>query len=381
MRWAILLALLWVGSASAQVTHSPFILSTASGELFNDSTKNIFDSYDPICDPDDTATSGVIFCDGFEDGYFADTGEHLNSTTDYWSNLSSNGGGCSGCSDTDSNGDVPDANNDHFAVVSPGSIDTGRANFAASGSLAALTTGWGRDIEPAHCLRAVGGDPTHCTGGSASSADEVNHIYVRLYMKIVGDTSERCSGGLGTCGSPAFGSNGAKLVELSRNANDTGGVTYPDFSFGSGSTTPKFGFGADDGERCGASANSGKSGFDGFYLNQNQGVNFNWNTAWDNWVFVEYEVKYNPANDSTRVRLWIDDCGAAGTSCTGTPTLRFSLTNLDMAASSSSGDCLIGRALYLNGWALTQSQEYQWDEIVVRDGTVNDNPIGFAPVY
>lgn len=375
------------GSASGASFGSSSGGGSPPGTLFNDATLNIFDTYDPLCDPATAAANGIVFCDGFEDGA-AGGGNNVSATTDYWGLRSDNGSGCTGCNATSTAEDLDDAadgpftpystataTNQDWSICNTGTIDTGKANFAGAGTPCAMTTGWGRDFTPIHCLKPVSGDPSHCA--TAGTSGQMNHVYVRFMLKMVGQTSERCPAGFGSCGAlslATFGGNGAKLVELNQTL-DIGGIAYMDWSFQAGQTSPMFGFGADDGERCGAATNTGKSGFDGFYLQQNQGNNFNWNTAWDHWVNVEFMIKYDPADDSSAVKMWVDDCGADGKQCTDTPTLRFSMTNLDMQADA---DCVVPRSLWLNGWAFDHSSiEYNWDEIVVRDGSILDEPIGF----
>ena len=387
MRWLAFLALLWSGVASAQYLPLKVTAASASGELFNDATLNIFDTYDPLCDPDTAAANGIVFCDGFEDGA-AGGGNNVSATTDYWGLRSDNGSGCTGCNATDTAEDLDDDTDSSFSVYdtatetnqdwticNTGTIDTDKANFAGAGTPCAMTTGWGRDVTPIHCLKAVGGDPEHC--GSAGTSGQMPHVYVRFMLKMVGETAERCPAGFGSCGGlslSTFGGNGAKLVELNQTLS-IGGIAYLDWSFQQNQTTPIFGFGEDSGSRCGDATNTGKTGFDGFYLQQNQGNNFNWNTAWDHWVNVEFMIDYDPADDATAIKMWVDDCGVDGKQCSGTPTLRFSMTNLDMLADS---DCTVPRSLWLNGWAADHSSiEYQWDEIVVRDGSILDEPIGF----
>lgn len=367
------------------------------GTLYNDSTKNIFDTYDPICNPSTAVANGIVFCDGFEDKYVGNGNNPSTSTTDAWGVMSSNGGGCTGCSDTnDSAGtfdtyDTGTAGNGNFAVYNTGTINTSKANFGAAGTPGAMTQGWGRDIEPTHCLRAVGGDPLHCYT-SSSTADEMSNIYVRMYIKFAGTTSERCNAGFGGCPSPSVsGGSGMKLNEWA-NTLTTGGVGFPDNGTRSPSSgTLYFSLGYDtpyylSANRCGGGTNAGKAGFvnegipsEDFYVYPHlQGINiYSFN---EHWWYLEYHVKSSSsaAADDGVIEMWSADCGADGKQCTTSPTKHIGATNLDILVDS---DCPLPRALYINGWTQGTDFEIQRDEIVVRDGSVVNSPIGFETVH
>lgn len=347
-----------------------------SGTLFNDATLNIFDTYDPLCDPDTAAANGIIFCDGFEDGSLGGTNQTTGISSDGWYFAKSGapGGDCTGESCVDIAGT-------NFTECNSNVSDTGKADFGAAGTPCAATQGWARRLEPSHCFRAPSGNPIAC---ASSSGYEVQHLRVRAYFKLSGVSSTRCPAGYPFCpeflwwvGDEGTNTNGVKFIE-NRDGLDTGGISYlllaTDFE-----PHGDLLFGGIDYVDSPNGSNIGKTCMDGeAYCRQHLG-SLSWYDALDHWVFLEYEIKQENVDDGSTLRLWMDDCGADGLGCTGDPTLRIEVSNIDIIVPQTGSQASrLPDALYLNSWNQGSTQgEIQWDEIVVRDGAVLDAPIGF----
>jgi hypothetical protein len=94
------------------------------------------------------------------------------------------------------------------------------------------------------------------------------------------------------------------------------------------------------------------------------------------WYFFELYQQVNAATGTTNqgiVKLWVNDCGATGTSCGASPILRTQMTGLNMPGDAAANQV---QALWLENWANPPSSGTgpYWDQIKV--ATVG--PIGFA---
>ncbi len=122
--------------------------------------------------------------------------------------------------------------------------------------------------------------------------------------------------------------------------------------------------------------NSGKPCFNGNYCYPNLG-SFNWKSPsiLDHWIFVEMHIKQTAVNDASVLELWMNDCGLDGNGCTGSPTLITGSYNLDFFLQSpfSLPDAFYWNFDHQTGY----SGEVQIDEIVIMDGSVKVNQIGF----
>lgn len=89
------------------------------------------------------------------------------------------------------------------------------------------------------------------------------------------------------------------------------------------------------------------------------------------WYFIETRIKLstNASTEDGVLQVWVDDCGSAGTSCSGSPTLRYSDTSI--AFPHPGGD--IG-SLWFENWSNPGSAGTSYiDQIVVS----TTGPIGF----
>jgi hypothetical protein len=91
-----------------------------------------------------------------------------------------------------------------------------------------------------------------------------------------------------------------------------------------------------------------------------------------NWYFYEIHYKLSSPGGSNGVfELWVDNCGATGTTCPATPTLRLRRTDVRNARASTSE---LIRVLWFEAWANPASRgERYWDQIKVS----KVGPIGF----
>ena len=90
-----------------------------------------------------------------------------------------------------------------------------------------------------------------------------------------------------------------------------------------------------------------------------------------NWYYYEVHYKLSDPGQANGVfELWLDNCGASGTSCPATPTLRMRRT--DVRNDRTSTNQLI-RTLWFEAWSNPSSRgERLWDQIKVSKG----GPIG-----
>ena len=178
---------------------------------FNDPSRNIFDTYDQLCDGTDPS---ITFCDGFEDGTYIVTAGPPSSENDYWQR---------GVFHTP----FPDQFGRDFAECNSGTINPNRADFGAAGTRCTATMDWvtNRDKgqDAVHAITAQPGNPAQLR------AVGTRNYYVRFYFKESGVTSTRCPGGWPNCQAfNQFGPNGYKGVELSHGMI-TGGIYGPVF--------------------------------------------------------------------------------------------------------------------------------------------------------
>lgn len=376
---AALLAALFALSANAQVftgtAGGGFSAGTAGGgggELFNNTSLNIFDTYDPLCDPDTAASDGIIFCDGFEDGELSPGSNVAGSVNDYW-HAASASSVCTGCLDPEGRA---------WAEINTGTIDEDKADFGAAGTNGTGTQGWNRGIEPSHCFMSISGDPGDCEDNPSSTSNDIQDLYFRGYFKLAGVTSTRCASGWPDCTAFTFGTSnpGSKLIEL-RDGLDTGGITYPGVMTQS-EASGNLDIFADDPGTCivgTGETNAGKTCASGVgpgaWCSQHLGA-LDFYDHLDEWIFIELHIEQSGTADASTLELWMDACGRDGLGCTGTPTQRISVSNWSLQLNGSG--CSLPNALYLNAWNPGSTNgEIQWDEIVVRDGDVVDSPIGF----
>lgn len=68
------------------------------------------------------------------------------------------------------------------------------------------------------------------------------------------------------------------------------------------------------------------------------------------WYYIEIHAKLSTTNSSGDglLRVWVDNCGATGSSCSGSPTLRLTVPNMSWARQSSTE--LLG-SLWWENWA------------------------------
>lgn len=325
-------------------------LPASAQSPFNDPGRNIFDTYDQVCDGSD---GSIMFCDGFEDGTYIVVAGSGSSANDYWQRGVFHQ-------------PFPDQFGRNFTECNSSGVDPNRADFGAAGTRCTATMDWitNRDHgqDAVHALTTVSGSP-----GQIRSTG-TNDFYVRFYFKETGTTSVRCPAGWPNC--PSFsqaGPNGFKSMEYSAQM-ETGGINAVVFGtlFANSS---KFAFGM--GPPCYPNAPD--------QLNQNQGNDFNHMQHRDEWIYAEMHVVESPNNGT--IELWMDACGRDGQQCSGNPTLRTRYTGLNtvnQCQPGTSGQKI--RTLWVNWWNTRMTGEVQFDEIVARDGEVRSAPIGFARI-
>jgi hypothetical protein len=234
--------------------------------------------------------------------------------------------------------------------------DTARNN----GGFATRTKGWcgtifANPITPAGAELCGGvGVGSNCVGhhgvlnGSAGAGNMADHgftssaneIYVRYYQKWLSGYSFGAEKVLTFNETP--GSGGIKWGNLHMNCGGGGGST------GNLQWQPRGG------------------GFSGCITIMNpiqSGV----------WYYIEIHAKLSTTSSSNDglLQVWVNNCGATGTSCTGNPTLRLNQQNMSWNRGSSSE--LLG-SLWWENWANPGSVGISFiDQIKVAKG----GPIGF----
>lgn len=396
-------------------------LAGSPPELFNLASANIFDSYE--CDPDDVATTGIIFCDGFEDGMWIDptVSTNCNESTGITANdgwvphsqmclpTSCSSNGRFWC-DTYSTAGSPAFK---FGHLRPGSvIDTAVGNFGAAGTPGAASSTWigsvanprtsasAQGLGASHAIAIAGGDPW------TLASDGPQHYYFRMYYALRGVTSTVCDcnapgswdcddDGVPTAGAcPAFSDvcgNGLKGVEEEESLTASGGLSYGmEMGHHWACTNMEV---AD----YSSQAFLDLSGAPGDYLyedaigvakfTQNSpaggGSPLNTRTP-DFFYYVEVELDRGTDGTDGAVRMWINNCGLSGMDCgpgtsNTTPTLRAEYTGLDLIDVRFGDDGF--RAFWMNYWTTGIIGERVFDNMAAADGAIrgSDNPIGFHP--
>jgi hypothetical protein len=106
---------------------------------------------------------------------------------------------------------------------------------------------------------------------------------------------------------------------------------------------------------------------------QNQGNTLDFTGG--NWYFIEIHIKLeSPGQSNGLLEVWIDNCGANGLGCTGTPTLRMRHTNVHFGREAQNE--LIGTVWFENWGNLGSMGEAYRDQVKVS----KVGPIGFASV-
>lgn len=363
--------------------------AVAMPSLQNSVALNVFDTYDETNCDTSSLGSGVVWCEGFEDGNFVDLSQanacasggsdHI-STNDGWSieDVNSN----YKCSDWTS-GDFM------FAHTRPTSvIDTDFANYGALGTPSTGSFGWvgnrttgaSRAMNAAKIVRTNGSD--EWTAGTG-----LDHFYLRYFIKPVGVTSLVCDCNSTTldCDKVTSYPDAGQCPAFTRTELNgrKGFIQVQTVDVIDGSTSG-------NGWREGASPSSTST------QNQLAYIKAGCNNATsypatadplsiasvpDVWYAVQYEWEESSSPGSTdgNVRIWVDDCGESGMDCPSSPTLRQAFTGVDTGI-----DCVSNLTTL---WAYFSDDnvrgEYQIDEIVLADGSVrgSNTPIPFAPNY
>ena len=331
------------------------VASSVFAQTINNPARNVFDTTDRICSGDDPS---ITFCDGFEDGtWLPQPGETIDASTDHWKGGASSGTGL-------------DPTGRDYGLC--GGTNSNRADFGAAGTPCTSSMGWGTGTHGrhgAHFMKIANGDPD--TGVA------MNNFYVRLYFKLSGISSTYCNEGYPNCPEFTFadGTNGPKSFEFSI-ARATGGITYHNFG-------PFFDADGTDGRlmaslgSCSGEANPYNLATPdcSYFGNCRQSDPFNYYDHLDEWIFVEMHIDETKPAGEDIVELWMDSCGADGLSCPETPTRRMNKRTLDLDLVEG---CVLPDSLWLNWWQTApMTGEIQHDEVVVRDGNVLDEPIGF----
>lgn len=342
-----------------------------SGELFNDPTANIFDTYDPLCDGSNTST---MFCDGFEDAtYIVDENVSYIVVNDYWT--------------TSFFSVYPDPFGRNYTECNYGTINSSRADFGAAGTPCTATAGYNNGDDPAHYdwfgvssihrIAIEGTDPN-----ATRVADGPMDIGFRFYFREVGVESVRCAAGWPNCpvfnflGAPSGNGNGYKFIEFAP-TYAMGGIKAPLVQ-----TWDKVDSVDEDRDLFGIDSNAectSPTRYDGQdYPTGTPLPYLNHVAIRGHWIFMEVRMRIVAGDHE--VEMWMDDCGFDGRGCTGTPT-----KVIDSGAYNSSNTCQAGNDGLKAVWANFYSGgvddgEFQFDEIVVRDRTINNTEIGFAPV-
>jgi hypothetical protein len=195
---------------------------------------------------------------------------------------------------------------------------------------------------------------------------EVQELWVRWYYK------------------PSAGMqfSGQKVLDGNRSCGDGGGcggifwfgMGY-NIGAGSRSSTPDIGFAIGTGNPSGSKICDPTTSGNKELCRQNLGNNQM--AVSGHWNFYELHVKLNtPGVTNGVVELYVNDCGTAGTSCTGTPTLRMRHTQVDFGKTSSNGG--IG-TLWFENWANnSQSQGSLGQEWYDQIKVSKVGPIGFS---
>jgi hypothetical protein len=197
--------------------------------------------------------------------------------------------------------------------------------------------------------------PTGCAGNEAdhsftlngTTESKVTHLWVRYYEKWVSGYQ--------------FGAE--KTLTFNDGFSGVGGIKWGDLHINCG---------------AGSTASSGTlmwqsvAGTSGGGLNTNTCFTFMDVTS-GNWYFIEVEILLSTTNSSANglLRMWGDNCGPNGTSCSGTPTLRGTASGVNWPRGSSAEQ--LG-SIWWQQWSNVNSNGFAYvDQVVVS----SVGPIGF----
>jgi hypothetical protein len=281
-----------------------------------------FNSSEPGCDGSDPT---VLWCDDFEDGDWAQiygSGGSNPEVNDGWV-MTPWGQGCPrrGCQAGEPLQGLP-----KFGVLCGGAGAAGTNCTASSGLRPNQSEGQALFM----------GD--HDLKGATHEFDGYREIYFRYYLKDL----------------PGFQVGQEKMLSINPCCAGRGGIKFGNtFSW----------------KRNG----SRNVQVTVYAADVNLGEELNITLPAGSWWFIEYHIKLNTPGSSDGVwEAWVDTCGVAGTSCTGTPTRRARYTNVKWVRE---GDRTTIGSLWLENWANPPSRgETYYDQIKV--STVG--PIGFS---
>lgn len=216
-----------------------------------------------------------------------------------------------------------------------GSADPQGKSFGRCGGMGVAGTG---------CAATNGGHTG--VGQARAMADHdlsaaTSELYFRYYVKPL----------------PGYAFGQEKALTFNKGPAGVGGIFFGTLFFGSGdassSVAPHF-----------YAVNQGVN------LGQNQG---SFAMTGGNWYFIELHLKLNGAGSDV-VEMWMDNCGATGTGCTGTPTLRMRYTNATLRPGGDNSSTF--RSIWLENWANPAAVgEMLYDQIKAS----KVGPIGFKP--
>lgn len=253
-----------------------------------------YNSSETGCDGTD---STVVFCDDFEDGdWFQTRDDPGNASNDGWSLIPDFSGGAT--------------------PPQPPPPATRTGGVGGTGYYAYSIANSGFD----------GGNTNRGLHALAPSQSTYSELYFRMYMRL--------EPRVGSGNSTYQQGGGMKVFSLIRDAYSAG------IHFGGGPTLEtRFPYAAPSWDLCrGEPPTNYRNPLNPggwVYLQQNTGNNI---TLVDGtWYAMQWHVQMNTYNVANgKWRLWIDDCGTTGTSCSGSPTLRADYDNVGWQGST---DC------------------------------------------
>jgi hypothetical protein len=268
-----------------------------------------FNSSEAGCDGSDP---NVLLCDDFERGS--------------WYTLNCDQANAAGGIDIKTSGWCGTIYND--AGMAAGTARCGGAGFRSS---CAATTG------------VIGGTTGNMADHALLNRQGVDEIWVRFYVKpLAGYT---------------FGAE--KMLTFNDGVPGSGGIKWGNLSWNCASNP--------------ASTGNITMGFPApMDVCQGQNLGNEITIQSGNWYFYEVHYKLSSPGGSNGVfELWVDNCGATGTSCPATPTLRMRRTDVRNARTSTSE---LIKVLWFEAWSNPSSSgERYWDQIKVS----KVGPIGF----
>jgi len=301
-----------------------------------------FNSSEPGCDGSDP---NVLFCDDFEtkaDG----------SKPGQWYSLNADAANASGGILTKSKGWAGTIYANPIAPAGAVDCSPGITPFGSCAATSGVLDG------------SVGG--RNMADHGFAGGVEVQELWVRWYYKP----------------SPGMKFSGQKVLDANRACGaggGCGGIFWWGFGYNIGagglSSSPDIAFAIGTGNPSGSKiCDPTQSGWYGEICRQNVGANQMATPG--HWNFYELHVKLNtPGATNGVVEMYVNDCGASGTSCTGTPTLRMRHTQVDFGKTASNGGM---GTLWFENWSNSPAggsigQEW-YDQIKVS----KVGPIGYA---